>query len=181
MDARWRGACFGCTFDAMVVAPLLVVWSFGAAFAGPPTAVVLDDGSVLGTASVPAAVDLARSRVSDPTWVSATKNKSTRVTVTARDGACLLLESMSPSVILDVQYATRQCPTADGVVATLVSSNAFTEYTAAWRVVPEGTGSRVEYRLSMKTQLSLPQSFISGTTRRRVQTLMEKVGAALGG
>ncbi|MES2641097.1 MAG: hypothetical protein V4850_16535 [Myxococcota bacterium] len=152
----------------------------GAALAGP-SSVLLEDGSVLGTVSVRAPVDVVRSRVSDPAWVSATEGGGTKVTVTGRDGACLLIDAVTPTVVVEAHYATRQCPTADGVLATLRSSNAFTDYTTSWRVMPDGAGSRIEYRLSMKTKLMVPQSFISGTLRSRVQGLMEKVGAALGG
>lgn len=160
-----------------------MVWTllFTVALAGSPSSVLLEDGSVLGTVSVRAPPDVARSRVSDPVWVSTTEGGGTRVTVTGRDGACLLIDAVSPTVIVDARYSTRQCPTAEGVLATLRSSNAFTEYTTSWRVMPEGTGSRIEYRLSMKTSLSVPRSFISGTLQKRVQGMMEKVGAALDG
>lgn len=152
---------------------------FSAALAATPTVVVHDDGSVVGSVSVRAPVDVARAKVSDPTWVTATDGGSTRVTVTGMDGACHLLESVTPSVIVEVRYATRQCPTSDGVLATLRSSNTFSDYSASWRVRPEGAGSRLEYRLAMKTSLMLPQSFITGTLEKRVMELMEKVGAAL--
>ena len=92
----------------------------------------------------------------------------------------MLVDQTSPSVFLEVRYATRQCPTADGVRSTLLSSNAFTAYTTSWRVVPEGAGSRIEYRLAMKTKLSIPQSWIYGTLQKRALGLMEKIGAALG-
>lgn len=160
-----------------------MIWTLfvSMALAGASSSTIQEDGSVIGTVSVKAPVELARSRVSDPLWVSTTEGGGTQIKVTGKDGACLLLESMSPSVIMNVHYTTRQCPTADGVRATLQASNTFTDYSTTWRVVPEGTGSRIEYRLTMKTKLMLPQSFITGTLRKRVQELMEKIGAALGG
>lgn len=156
-----------------------MVLLFPIAHAGSASSVVLEDGTVLGTVSVRAAVEVARAKISDPLWVTATEGGTTRVTITGLDGACRLLESVSPSVIVDVQYATRLCPTPDGVVATLRSSNTFTSYMTSWRVRAEGTGSRLEYRLALKTSLMLPQSFINGTTQKRVLEMMEKVGAAL--
>lgn len=148
------------------------------ALAGPATTEVVDD-TIIGRVSVAAPPDEARRRVSDPAWVSATEGGGTRVAVQGRDGACLLLDAVSPSAILEVRYSTRQCPTADGVRSTLVSSNAFSAYSTSWRVLPEGTGSLVEYRISMVTKLMMPQSWVYGTLRKRVQTLMEKVGGAL--
>ena len=149
------------------------------ALAGSPTVVVQEDGSILATATVRAPVELARSRISDPVWVARTDASGTTVTVTGREGPCLLLDVVSASVVVDVHYATRHCPTADGVASTLRSADVFTAYSTSWKVTPEGTGSRLEYHFFMQTNMMLPQSFIVATTQKGVRNLIERVAAAL--
>lgn len=149
------------------------------ALAGTPTVVVQEDGSILATVSVRAPVELARSRISDPVWVARTDGSGTTITVTGREGPCLLLDVVSASVVVDVHYATRHCPTAEGVASTLRSADVFTAYSTSWRVTPEGSGSRLEYHFYMRTNLLLPQSFIVATTQKGVRNLIERVAASL--
>ncbi len=149
--------------------------------AGAPSVVVQEDGSVVGTVWVQVPPELVRSRVSDPVWVSRTDGSGTTITVAGRDGACLLLDVVTTSVVVDMHYTTRQCPTQEGVSSTLRSADVFTAYTTSWRVIPEGSGSRLEYRLYMQTSLVLPQSFVASMTQKGVRNLLERVGAALDG
>jgi hypothetical protein len=150
-------------------------------FAATPTVVVQEDGTIVASVVVQAPVALARSRVSDPVWVSRTDGGGTTVTVTGRDGPCLLLDMVTTNVVADIHYATRLCPTAEGVASTLRSADLFTAYATSWRVTPEGTGSRLEYRLFMQTNLLLPQSFIVASSQKGVRDLIERVAAALDG
>lgn len=154
-------------------------WTLGLALAGPPSAEVVGD-EIVAQVSVATPVDQTRARVTDPAWITRVEGGGSETRVVGQDGDCQLIETMSPSVFLAVTYTTRQCPTEDGARASLVTSNTFERYATSWRVVPEGAGSRIEYRLTMVTRLSMPQSWINNTGRKRIEALMKNIQGELG-
>lgn len=121
-----------------------------------------------------------RARLADPTWVSTIDAGSTTVTVRERAGDCLIADFTSPSTLMTVRYTVRQCPTANGYKSTLVSSDDFASYEAEWSVAAEGTGSLLTYRLRLTPSLPIPASFLSGTLRRDILSLMEQFAGRFG-
>lgn len=151
----------------------------GAAVAAPEVTVP-EPGVVLGSVHLAAAPQVLREGLADPRWVSSIDGGSTTVVVTGADGPCLLADYTSPSAVMTVRYSVKQCPTADGVVTTLVSSRDFSSYEARWSVQPYTTGSTLSYRLVVASRLPVPESLMTGITRRSVVAMLEKFAARFG-
>lgn len=156
------------------------MWWIAAAFAAPPTAVVLPSQGVEGSVSVALPPAEALARLADPVWVRGIDAGTTEVTVTAREGECLVADYRSPSWVMTVTYTIRQCPTGHGYLAKLVRSPDFAEYESEWSVAPEGEGSRLTYRVQVKPKVPLPLGLITGTIRSDVLEMMQAFEARLG-
>lgn len=152
----------------------LLLFGLSAARAGAPAAVVLPSQAVEGTVSVALAPDEALRRLADPTWVRGIDGGGTTVSVTGREGDCLVADYTSPSTLMTVRYTIRQCPTGHGYRSTLVRSDTFSDYLSEWSVAPDGTGSLLTYRVQVAPSLPLPVSFITGTIRRDVLSMMQR-------
>lgn len=144
------------------------------AFAVPPSAEVVE-GEIVARVTVAAAPDVARAKVTDPAWITEVEGGGSATRLLSRDDACGVYENTTPGPFTEVVYTTRQCPTPEGSTSTLVASNTFTRYAASWRVVPDGAGSLVEYRIALVTRLPMPQSWVDNTTRKRLEALMQRV------
>lgn len=144
-----------------------------AALAGEPTSYVAATGAVVGTVSLPVAPDKVLSFVSDPVATNRVAGGSTRVTVVERQGACTVLDYLSPSVIADVHYRVRQCPVLGGFESTLVESDSFSKYNARYTLTPEGVGTLLHYEVAMTVTLWVPKSLVEQTTKREVRKMME--------
>lgn len=134
------------------------------------------EGNVVhGTVTVPVSATTIRGHMADPLWLPKLDDSKTEVTVRSKDGACLILDCVSPSALLTVQYSVRRCPTADGFEATLLESNAFSSYTARWSIVDEGDGARMSYALDAVTSLPVPQSWARGGMKKAISKLMKRL------
>jgi ribosome-associated toxin RatA of RatAB toxin-antitoxin module len=165
---------------ARVEVPMLAWLTLSSALAGAPSATLLDDGTVVGTASVTTAPAEVIRLVADPRWITSIDGGGTQVTVTGREGACLLADYFSPSAFLDVTYTVRQCPTAAGNVSTMVTSNAFHSYRTEWTITPEGAGARITYRLQLDSKLWVPESVVTSTVKKSVERMMQRLADKLG-
>ncbi len=157
------------------------MWWMSLALAAPPTAVVLPSQAVEGSVSVAMPPSEALAHLADPTWVREIDGGTTRVTVREREGACVLADYSSPSLVMTVRYTIRQCPTGHGYLSTLVQSADFAAYESEWSVAAEGAGSRLTYRVRVEPKLPLPLGLITGTIRGDVLAMMEAFAAKLGG
>lgn len=146
------------------------------ALAGEPTSWVTQDGTVVGTVSLPAPPAAVASLVADPIAVNALNGGNTRVTLVSRDGACAVLDYVSPSAIVsDVKYRVRHCPRADGAESTLVQSESFSHYRTRWTLTPEGTGTLARYELDMKVTMWVPKSLVDQTTKREIRKMLTRI------
>lgn len=150
------------------------------ALAGSPEAHVVSSTLVEGSVSVRAAAPDVRRWLADPNWVSSVDGGQTQVTVTGREGSCLLADYVADHSVMKVTYSVRQCPSSEGHVAVATRSNAFDTYRAEWRVVPEGTGALITYRLDIDTSLWFPNSFVTSTTRGAVERLLKRMQDRIG-
>lgn len=151
-----------------------------AALAVDPTATAPSSQAVVGTVSVASPADEVRRLLADPVRLSQLDGGTTKVTIRAREGSCVIADYLSPSFLMDVVYAVKQCPTTEGNAATLLSSNAFSSYRTEWKVQPEGAGSLITYRIDIDSSLMVPDSMVVGATKKAVQKLMETLRSQLG-
>jgi carbon monoxide dehydrogenase subunit G len=158
----------------------MILLTLTAAFAGAPEAHVVTSTLVEGSVSVRAPAPDVRRWLGDPNWVSSVDGGQTSVTITGREGSCLLADYVADHSVMKVTYSVRQCPSSEGHVAVATKSNAFDTYRAEWRVVPEGTGSLVTYRLDIDTSLWFPNSFVTSTTRGAVERLLKRLQDRVG-
>jgi hypothetical protein len=136
------------------------------------------DGNVVrGTVTVPVPAATIRGHMTDPLWLPKLDESNTEVTVREQDGACLILDCVSPSTLLTVRYTVRRCPTTEGYKATLIESNAFSSCTAEWRITDEGEGARMSYALDAVTSLPVPQSWARGGMKKAIGKLMKRLDA----
>ena len=152
-----------------------------AALAGEPTSYVAPTGAVVGTVSLPVAPDKVLAFVSDPVAANRVAGGSTRVTLVERQGGCMVLDYLSPSVITDVHYRVRQCPAAGGIESKLVESDSFSQYHARYTLTPEGAGTLLHYEVAMTVTLWVPKSLVEQTTKREVRKMMERFLAHFNG
>lgn len=150
------------------------------AWAGAPTSTILPDSAVRGTVSVSLPPSDVKARLADPTWVRSVAGGGTTVLVRSRDGDCVISDYTSPSAVMTVAYTARQCPTADGHKATLMSSPDFAVYETEWAVTPEASGSLLTYTIRIVPVLPFPRSLVTGTLRREVLGMMSSFDRAYG-
>jgi hypothetical protein len=151
-----------------------LLW-IGIVWAAEPEVTVLDDGTVRGVIEMAAPPETVRALVSDPVAL----RRATRATGEAsaqQDGSCMLVASVSPQA----SYTSRSCPTSDGWVETLVSSEQLREFSARWRVEPSATGSRVSYELAVTPSMPVPAAVVRYTLKSSVRDVLNKVGAHFG-
>lgn len=144
-----------------------------------PTAWVGDDGVVSGMVTVAAPRAAVLAVVADPERIAAVDGDDAVVERVIPDGACLLVDYRSQAMIGEVRYRVRQCPTATGVLSTLVRSEVLTAYWARWTLTPEGAGTRVRYDIAMTTHMRLAHGIVQQVTRRAVRRMMEGLRDAL--
>lgn len=142
------------------------------ALAGSPTAWIGDNGVVSGTVSLPAPPAAVVALVSDAVAVNRLDGGSTRVSVVRADGSCSILDYTSPSMLGEIKYRVRTCPTATGSQSSLVQSDSFSKYHTLWSVTPEGAGSLVRYDLEMVVSIMVPSSLVESTSKRAVRRML---------
>ncbi len=143
------------------------------------TATIGDDGAVTGTTVVASTPDVVRSKVGDPAWVATIGGAETDVIVAAVDGDCQVLDYVSHHAIATARYRVKQCPSADGFVANLVESDAFSFYRTSWSVIPADEGTRLLYRIELVSTLPVPKWIVRRSTRSSVEHMMESIAKAL--
>jgi hypothetical protein len=143
-----------------------------AAFAQEPVVEIVGDAAVVGRMVVAAPPEVVRGRLADPAWLQRISIDGTTMQLTAREGSCFVADYTSPHFLMTVRYKVRQCPTANGVQAIALESNAFKDYTTSWSVRPDPGGSAVEYRISMTPKISVPSSLVTRSLSRGVEKLL---------
>ena len=143
------------------------------------TATIGDDGVVTGTTVVASTPEVVRSKVGDPAWVATIGGAETDVTVAALDGDCQVLDYVSNHAVATARYRVKQCPSADGFVANLVESDAFSFYRTSWSITPVGDGTRLLYRIELVSTLPVPKWIVRRSTRSSVEHMMESIAKAL--
>ncbi|MCB9669998.1 MAG: SRPBCC family protein [Alphaproteobacteria bacterium] len=140
--------------------------------------VAMDDGAVTGRIEVPATTEDVRGKLADPRWVAGVAGGVT-VELVRQEGACGVYRNTSPTVFKTLTWTTRYCPTATGFRADLVEADGLDAYEAEWTVKPGEAGTTVGYRLVTVPSFSVPSFVADRMTRRAVESLLVKVGAAL--
>lgn len=152
------------------------VWVLlAAALAADPVTWIGDDGTVSGSVSVAAPPEAVVPLLRDAVKVAVLDGGSTRVTPVQPDGPCQIYDYVSASIIADIPYRVKQCPTADGLVSTLVSSPSFSTYVAQWRVQPDGTGSALRYDIKTEVTMLVPNSLVRSTARKAVRRMLDRL------
>lgn len=148
---------------------------FTIASAAEPTLVVLEDGSIRGILELGVAPEAVRAAVPDPVGLH-------RITASPGeakaqpDGSCLVIDSVGPQA----SYRSRSCPTADGWIETLVSSEQLRGFSARFRVEPAPGGSKVSYEVSATPAMPVPAFLLRSTLKSSVRDTLVKVGEKLG-
>lgn len=158
------------------MSPGLVILLTTALAWADPLVTIDADGAVTGTIETPVPADVLRARLADPTWLPTVSQDGTRVSVVRPDGACLIVDSDSPAIV-EVRYRTRQCPTPDGFVSTLVASDSFSAYTATWTLVPTAAGTRATYHIALASSLWVPEAIVRRTTRAGIAAMLANLEA----
>ena len=143
--------------------------------AGEPVTWVGDDGTVSGTVAVAASPAQVVPWLRDAPSVARLDGGSTRVTAVSAEGGCQVYDYVSESILSDITYRVRQCPTADGLVSTLISSPSFSAYVARWSVQPAGAGAALRYDILTEVTMMVPSSLVRSTTRRAVRRMLDKL------
>lgn len=143
-----------------------------AAFAQEPVVEVVGESAVVGRMVVAAPPEVVKGRLADPAWLQRISVDGTTMQLAGREGACFVADYTSPHFLMTVRYKVRQCPTATGVQAIGLESNAFKDYTTQWSVRPDPGGSAVEYRISMTPKISVPSSLVTRSLSKGVEKLL---------
>lgn len=141
------------------------------ALAGPP--VMATDGDALtGVVQLDVEPTVVRQALQDPTFLPTISKDGTQVTVLGTDGACQIVQSVSPSAFLTVRYKTRRCPTATGFHSTLIESNAFSAYDTSWAIEPNAAGTQVTYRIELVSTLWVPRGVVRRGVRNGIESFL---------
>ncbi len=146
-----------------------------------PAVVVLPDHTIAGTVTIQASPDTVRALVGDPVRVAGIDNTGVRVSVAPADGACQTVTSAVTHPIASVRYTTRQCPTADGFLATLVTSEQLKVFSARWSVQAAGPHTLLRYELKTVPSFPVPQFVIEGQSKSAVAGLLSRIQGYLEG
>lgn len=113
----------------------------------------------------------------DPAWEGRVGANGTTAEIKGRIGPCQHVAYVAPNPILTATYELERCPRPDGWESSHLTSNAFHAYHSRWRAVPEGTGARVTYEVTMDVSLWVPDSFVRGATRKSLGKMLERMVA----
>jgi hypothetical protein len=148
---------------------------------GPPAAaapvLVTDDGRVETTVLLPVPVETLRAHLADPRWLPGVVGDGTRASLVGQDGPCQLVDSVSPSAVVEARYRTRHCPTGTGFRSTLVESKHFSEYESEIVLSSEGTATRLRYRLRVVPSFPVPSAIVRSGLKSGVQKLSDALEA----
>ena len=142
-----------------------------------PTVTVRGTGDVEGVVTLPIPVETLRAKLVDPQFLPRVSGDGTTVTVAGREGDCLILDSVSPSSVVEVRYRVRRCPTATGFHIALVSSPSFDAYSTEIRLSPAGAGTELRYHLRVDPSFPVPAFVINSGTRDGIDRLLRGLEA----
>lgn len=156
-----------------LLAPLLL-----AAAAHAADVQVLADGAVQGRMTLEADADAVLSLLDDSAALAAT-SPDVRAAQATRAGACDAVELTVKGLFSPFEVHTRRCRTATGWEETLVRSEVFSAWEAAWDVRDRpGGGSEVTYRVRTELDLPVPAGIVRSRTARSVALSMAAVERA---
>jgi len=138
---------------------------------------VTDDGRVETTVLLPVSVDTLRAHLSDPRWLPGVVGDGTRASLVGQDGPCQLVDSVSPSAVVEARYRTRHCPTGTGFRSTLVESKHFEVYESEIVLTADGEGTRLRYRLRVVPSFPVPSAIVRSGLKSGVQKLSDALEA----
>ena len=153
---------------------VLTLWLGLTAAAGPPVLTTSGD-ALTGVVEIDASPQVIKGVLADPTSLPRISGDGTEVTILSQDGACQVLQSVSPSAFITVRYKTRRCPTSTGFQSTLIESNAFSSYDTSWVVEPSGSGSRVTYRIELVSTLWVPRGVVRRGVRNGIESFLSNM------
>jgi len=157
-------------------AVLVTAVGFGVAHAAEPTVTLASPGHIDASVWVDAAPRDVLAALSDGALLASLAPDVIDAQAQA-DGACVGLSVTSRGLLSPVTLRTRRCPTASGWQETLVTSGVFERFDTAWTVSPEGTGSRVDYRVAVEVPAWVPMSVLHSRLTASVTATMRAVSA----
>ena len=138
-----------------------------------------DEGDVIAVARVPLPAAKIREFIADAErahMLAPTTIKADAKT----DGKCQKVHLKVQGLLSPLQLDTRRCPTAQGILETMVASDDFEAYTTEWVIQEMGDASMVSYRNRTVLNVSVPDGIILRQSKKVMAKTMRNLINALG-
>lgn len=157
---------------------LLMAGMFSAQAAEPTTA---SDGSVCMRVVIPASEADIRREIDTAREANALVASADLVKVEP-DGNCERLTYKTPGLLSSMTYIARRCPTADGWVETLISSDDFAENHSSWRLREVEGGTEIDYRVRVRlNNIPVGQAMVDAQIAKSIQRAIERLEERVSG
>ncbi|MED5372915.1 MAG: hypothetical protein VX899_17985 [Myxococcota bacterium] len=140
----------------------------------PAQTQVNSDGSVISKVLVEAPVDEVRAALSSPEAIERIAGEDALVSQ-EREGSCWLVERYQAHPLLSVRFVTRACPSADGMVETLVHSDEMDQFQARWRFTETEGGTAITYQVRTSLKIPAPQGLVRRESVKQCTAMLENM------
>ena len=150
-------------------------------WASPPAPVVenVGDHGVRGTVELGLAPAELRALLENPVALYRITNANADISVSPDpDPDCRRVTMMTPHPVMDTSYVSRECDTAAGVTARLVESRQLSHLSGEWTLEPRKNSTLLRYELHVRTNMPVPAFMVRGSTRKGVQSALERLQQA---
>lgn len=133
-----------------------------------------DNATVRGSIHVDAPAEHVRAFVGEPIQIARLDGRGATVDVLTR-ASCSDILTRSPTIIGQISYRSRVCPTGNGWSNTLLSSEDLDQFHAVWSVEPEGSGSKLSYELTVVPKGPVPLMLVVQGSKSAVKGLLSSI------
>lgn len=139
-----------------------------------PQATLGKDGLVVGSLRLGAPIARVQAILRDPVQVGRLV-PDVRSVVPRADGACVLLTTTSDTLLGEMTYHSRRCPTASGWREDMTHSEDLSGMIAIWSLTDGGSFTDVHFSLDIDMGLMAPDALVGSITRTRVEQTLENL------
>jgi len=139
-----------------------------------PEVRVEPDGEVVGVTVIEATPADVRNVLASASTIGELSPDVLDVTTEA-EGRCVRVDRKTKGLFRPLRLFARRCPTQRGWREELIEPGDFATYSSEWIVVPDGNGTRVEYRVETTLDLPVPGSAVRAGLVRSTRTMLQNL------
>ena len=144
------------------------------AFATEPSISVTNNHTIVGEIVLDIPLSTAEAIIADPVKMSIIDG-TTEVTEEGSEGSCKRLRYQVPNAVAPISYHARACPSTEGWIYTLISSDHLSDYHSAWSAVREGERTRIRYEIRTIPSIPVPQFVVNRQSKSAVHGFLTRL------